>query len=109
MSYPLSDTFATAPATGYTTVLGGMSATHNGAQQSIDISAPTASPSCASMKPPRRFLVRGRCRVADRPKRPQAHRPVDDDRQWFRGYRFAHLDGGGAFPAGTAASVTGPG
>jgi hypothetical protein len=34
---------------------------------------------------PRRFLVRGRCRVADRPERPQAHRPVDDHRQRFRG------------------------
>ena len=43
MSYPLSESFATAPATGYTpAVLGGMSATHNGAQQSIDISAPNA-------------------------------------------------------------------
>lgn len=39
MSYPLSESFATAPATGYTAVLGGMSATHNSAQQSIDISA----------------------------------------------------------------------
>jgi len=39
MSYPLSESFATAPATGDTAVLGGMSATHNSAQQSIDISA----------------------------------------------------------------------
>jgi hypothetical protein len=42
MSYPLSETFATAPATGYTAVLGGMSATHNSVQQSIDISAPNS-------------------------------------------------------------------
>lgn len=40
MSYPLNDTFATAPANGYTTVLGSMSASYNGAQQAIDISAP---------------------------------------------------------------------
>ena len=42
MSYPLSESFATAPAAGYTAVLGGMSATHNSAQQSIDISAPNS-------------------------------------------------------------------
>ena len=42
MSYPLSETFATAPAPGYTAVLGGMSATHNSAQQAIDVSAPNA-------------------------------------------------------------------
>ena len=36
MSYPLSESFATAPVTGYTAVLGGMAATHNSAQQSID-------------------------------------------------------------------------
>ena len=39
MGYPLNDTFASAPAAGYTTVLGGMSASHNGAQQAIDASA----------------------------------------------------------------------
>lgn len=42
MSYPLNDTFATAPAAGYTTVLGGMSASYNAAQQAIDISASNA-------------------------------------------------------------------
>jgi hypothetical protein len=42
MSYPLSESFATAPVTGYTAVLGGMAATHNSAQQSIDISAPNS-------------------------------------------------------------------
>ena len=42
MSYPLSESFATAPAPGYTAVLGGMAATHNSAQQSIDISAPSS-------------------------------------------------------------------
>ena len=42
MSYPLSESFATAPAAGYTAVLGGMAATHNSAQQSIDISAPNS-------------------------------------------------------------------
>jgi hypothetical protein len=42
MSYPLSDTFATAPVNGYTTVLGSMSATHNSVQQAIDISAPSS-------------------------------------------------------------------
>ena len=42
MSYPLSESFATAPATGYTAVLGGMAATHNNVQQSIDISAPNS-------------------------------------------------------------------
>lgn len=41
MSYPLSDTFTAEPASGYTTVLGGMSASHNSAQQAIDISAST--------------------------------------------------------------------
>ena len=41
MSYPLSETFATAPVTGYTAVLGGMDAAHNTALQSIDISAPS--------------------------------------------------------------------
>src|SRR5579885_1954450 len=41
MSYPLNDTFATAPAAGYTTVLGGMSASHNAAQQALDLSAPS--------------------------------------------------------------------
>jgi hypothetical protein len=40
MPYPLSESFATAPASGYTTVLGSMSASHNAAQQSIDLSAP---------------------------------------------------------------------
>ena len=39
MTYPLSDSFATAPASGYTTALGGMSAGYNGAQQAIDLSA----------------------------------------------------------------------
>lgn len=39
MGYPLNDTFATAPAAGYTTVLGGMSASHNAAQQALDLSA----------------------------------------------------------------------
>ncbi|WP_265286091.1 hypothetical protein [Verminephrobacter eiseniae] len=42
MSYPLSDSFAFEPATGHTAVLGGMSATHNSVQQSIDISAPNS-------------------------------------------------------------------
>ena len=42
MGYPLSESFATAPATGYTAVLGGMAATHNNVQQSIDISAPNS-------------------------------------------------------------------
>ncbi|MFN9677598.1 MAG: hypothetical protein ACK58C_08360 [Betaproteobacteria bacterium] len=42
MSYPLSDTFATAPVSGYTTVLGSMSATHNSVQQAIDVSAPSS-------------------------------------------------------------------
>lgn len=42
MGYPLSETFVTAPATGYTAVFGGMAATHNSAQQSIDISAPNS-------------------------------------------------------------------
>jgi len=42
MSYPLSDTFVTAPVNGYTTVLGSMSATHNSVQQAIDISAPSS-------------------------------------------------------------------
>ena len=42
MSYPLSDSFATAPAAGYTTALGSMSASYNGAQQAIDLSAPNA-------------------------------------------------------------------
>ena len=41
MGYPLSDTFASAPASGYTTVLGGMSASHNSAQQAINVSAST--------------------------------------------------------------------
>ena len=41
MSFPLSETFATAPVTGYTAVLGGMDAAHNTALQSIDISAPS--------------------------------------------------------------------
>jgi len=40
MPYPLSESFATAPASGYTTVLGSMSASYNAAQQSIDLSAP---------------------------------------------------------------------
>ena len=35
-------------ATGYTAVLGGMSASHNSAQQSIDISLPTPVHPCAS-------------------------------------------------------------
>lgn len=39
MSYPLNETFATAPAAGYTSVFGGMSASYNSAQQAIDISA----------------------------------------------------------------------
>ena len=42
MSYPLSDSFATAPAPGYTTLLGSMSANHNSAAQAIDLSAPNA-------------------------------------------------------------------
>ena len=42
MTYPLSDTFATAPGGGYTTTLGSMTATYNSSQQAIDISAPNA-------------------------------------------------------------------
>lgn len=42
MSYPLNDTFATAPANVYTTALGSMSVNYNSAQQAIDISAPNA-------------------------------------------------------------------
>ena len=42
MTYPLSDTFATAPGGGYTTPLGSMTATYNSTQQAIDISAPNA-------------------------------------------------------------------
>lgn len=42
MSYPLNNTFDTAPPGGYLTTLGGMSATYNSAQQSIDISAPNS-------------------------------------------------------------------
>jgi hypothetical protein len=40
MSYPLSESFATAPAAGYTTALGSMAASYNSVQQAIDISAP---------------------------------------------------------------------
>ncbi len=39
MGYPLVETFTSAPATGYTSVLGGMSASYNSAQQAIDVSA----------------------------------------------------------------------
>jgi hypothetical protein len=42
VTYPLSDTFATAPGGGYTTPLGSMTATYNSTQQAIDISAPNA-------------------------------------------------------------------
>lgn len=42
MGYPLNDTFDTVPANGYTTVLGGMSATYNGVRQAIDLSAPNS-------------------------------------------------------------------
>lgn len=39
MSYPFSNTFEVAPPEGYLTVMGGMSATYNSAQQAIDISS----------------------------------------------------------------------
>jgi hypothetical protein len=42
VSYPLNETFASAPPNGYTTTLGSMSASYNSAQQAIDISAPNA-------------------------------------------------------------------
>lgn len=42
MSYPLNNTFDTAPPGGYLTTLGGMSASYNSAQQAIDISASNA-------------------------------------------------------------------
>lgn len=42
MTYPLNESLATAPANGYTTVLGSMSTSYNSAQQAIDVSAPNA-------------------------------------------------------------------
>jgi hypothetical protein len=42
VSYPLNNTFDSAPPDGYLTALGGMSASYNSDQQAIDISAPFA-------------------------------------------------------------------
>ena len=42
MTYPIGDTFVTAPGGGYTTTLGSMTATFNSGQQAIDLSAPNA-------------------------------------------------------------------
>src|SRR6218665_996347 len=94
MSYPLSESFATAPVTGYTAVLGGMSATHNSTQQSIDISAPNSQSILRFNE-----TAHGNLRFAadvELLTDPSAHKHLG---LWMttgngsEGYRFAHLDG----------------
>ena len=113
MSYPLSESFATAPATGYTAVLGGMSATHNSAQQSIDISAPNSQSILRFNEAAHGdFWFEADVELLTDPS---ARKHIG---LWMttgnasEGYRFAHLDGGWSVSRwnsgfGDGAAVTG--
>ncbi|WP_257645679.1 hypothetical protein [Ottowia beijingensis] len=108
MSYPLSESFATAPATGYTAVLGGMSATHNSAQQSIDISAPNSQSILRFNETAHGdFWFEADVELLTDPSARKHIGLWMTTGNGSEGYRFAHLDGGGVFPAGTVVSVTG--
>ena len=107
MSYPLSETFATAPATGYTAVLGGMDATHNSVQQSIDISAPMPSPSLRFNETAHGdFWFEADVELLTDPSARKHIGLRMTTGNGSEGYRFAHLDGSWSGRAGTAASVT---
>ena len=95
MSYPLSESFATAPATGYTAVLGGMSATHNSAQQSIDISAPNSQSILRFNEAVHGdFWFEADVELLTDPSARKHIGLWMTTGNGSEGYRFAHLDGG---------------
>lgn len=95
MSYPLSESFATAPATGYAAVLGGMSATHNSAQQSIDISAPNSHSILRFNEAAHGdFWFEADVELLTDPSARKHIGLWMTTGNGSEGYRFAHLDGG---------------
>jgi hypothetical protein len=95
VSYPLSDTFATAPAAGYTTVLGGMSATYNAAQQAIDLSAPSSQSILRFNETAHGdFWFEADIELLTDPSGRKHVGLWMTTGNGVEGYRFAHLDGG---------------
>lgn len=95
MSYLLSETFATAPATGYTAVLGGMAATHNSAQQSIDISASNSQSILRFNEAAHGdFWFEADVELLTDPSARKHIGLWMTTGNGSEGYRFAHLDGG---------------
>ena len=95
MSYPLYDTFASAPAGGYTSTLGGMSAAHNAAQQAIDLSA-TNSQSILRFNETAHgdFWFEADLELLTDPSGRRHIGLWMTTGNGAEGYRFAHLDGG---------------
>lgn len=94
MGYPLNETFASAPAAGYTTVLGGMSASHNSAQQAIDISASTTQSILRFNEPANGdFWFEADVELLTDPSARKHLGLWMTTGNAAEGYRFAHLDG----------------
>ena len=95
MSYPLYDTFASAPAGGYTSTLGDMSAAHNAAQQAIDLSA-TNNPSILRFNETAHgdFWFEADIELLTDPSGRRNIGLWMTTGNGAEGYKFAHLDGG---------------
>ncbi len=94
MSYPLSESFATAPATGYTSVLGGMSASYNGTQQAIDLSAPNSQSILRFFEPAHGdFWFEADVELLTDPAARKNLGLWMTTGNGSEGYRFAHLEG----------------
>lgn len=113
MSYPLNDTFATAPANGYTTALGSMSASYNGTQQAIDLSAPNAQSILRFNETAHGdFWFEADLELLTDPSARKHIGLWMTTGNGAEGYRFAHLDGGWSVSRwnsgfGDGAAVTG--
>lgn len=95
MSYPLAETFATAPSADYTSVLGGMSATYDAAQQAIDITAPNGQSILRFNETAHGdFWFEADIELLTDPSSRRHLGLWMTTGNGAEGYRFAHLDGG---------------
>lgn len=95
MPYPLQRPFETAPEAGYLTTLGSMSASHNSAQQSIDLSAPNSQSILRFNETAHGdFWFEADVELLTDPSGRKHVGLWMTTGNGAEGYRFAHLDGG---------------
>jgi len=95
VAYPFAFPFDTAPAAGYTSVLGGMSAVYNGSQQAIDLAA-TSTQSILRFNETADgdFWCEADLELLTDPSGRKAIGLWMTTGHGAEGYRFAHMDGG---------------